>query len=85
MEYALQDEASVPFRGLTTFKDLETGQRMEVLPDAIRAEYREVFAEFVDTFKRGCAEARIEYVAADTSVAYETLLASFLTKRARMG
>jgi uncharacterized protein (DUF58 family) len=79
------DEMSFPFRGLTTFKDLETGQRMEVLPDAIRAEYREVFAGFVDTFKRGCAEARIEYVPADTSVPYERLLASFLTKRARMG
>ncbi|MHC4471040.1 MAG: DUF58 domain-containing protein [Planctomycetota bacterium] len=79
------DEASFPFQGLTTFKDLETGQRMEVLPDAIRAEYRDVFSRFVDTFKRGCAEARIEYVTADTSVPYETLLASFLTKRARMG
>ena len=58
---------------------------MEVLPEAIRAEYREVFAEFVETFKRGCAEARIDYVTADTSVAYESLLASFLTKRTRMG
>jgi len=73
------DEMSFPFRGLTTFKDMETGQRMEVLPDAIRAEYRGVFREFVETFKRGCAEARIEYVAADTSVAAPGSLTVFLT------
>jgi uncharacterized protein (DUF58 family) len=79
------DERDFPFRGLTTFRDLETGQRMEVLPEAIRDEVRKVFGEFVDTFRRGCAEARIDYVLADTSVAYEELLAAFLSKRSRMG
>ena len=79
------DERDFPFRGLTTFRDLETGQRMEVLPEAIRDEYVKVFAGFVDTFRRRCAEARIDYVLADTSVPYENLLAAFLTKRARMG
>ena len=79
------DERDFPFRGLTTFKDLETGQRMEVLPEAIRDEYVRVFGDFVDTFRRRCAEARIDYVLTDTSVPYENLLAAFLTKRARMG
>jgi uncharacterized protein (DUF58 family) len=79
------DEIDFPFRGLTTFRDLETGQRMEVLPEAIREEYRHVIKEFTDTFRRGCAEARIDYVLADTSVPYEALLAAFLTKRSRMG
>ncbi len=79
------DEIHFPFRGLTTFKDLETGQRMEVLPEAIREDYRKVMKEFTDTFRRGCAEARIDYVLADTSVPYEVLLAAFLTKRQRIG
>jgi uncharacterized protein (DUF58 family) len=79
------DELKFPFRGLTTFKDLETGQRMEVLPEAIRDDYRKVMKEFTDTFRRGCAEARIDYVLADTSVPYEVLLAAFLSKRSRMG
>jgi len=79
------DEINFPFRGLTTFRDLETGQRMEVLPEAIRGDYLLVMKEFTDTFRRGCAEARIDYVLADTSVPYEVLLAAFLTKRQRMG
>lgn len=79
------DEINFPFRGLTTFKDLETGQRIEVLPEAIREDYRKVMKEFTDTFRRGCAEARIDYVLADTSVPYEVLLAAFLTKRQRIG
>ncbi len=79
------DEVSFPFRGLTSFKDLETGQRMEVLPEAVRNEVRDAFAAFVDGYRKACAEARIEYVLADTSVPFETLLAAFLTKRARLG
>ncbi|MCU0725683.1 MAG: DUF58 domain-containing protein [Planctomycetes bacterium] len=79
------DERDFPFRGLTVFRDMETGQRLEVLPEAIRGEVRAAFGAFVDTFRKGCAEARIDYVLADTSVPYETLLAAFLTKRARVG
>ena len=58
---------------------------MGAYKEAIREEYLEVFREFVDTFRRGCAEARIEYVPVDTSVPYELLLAAFLTKRTRLG
>jgi uncharacterized protein (DUF58 family) len=79
------DETEFPFRGLTTFKDLESGQRMEVLPEAIRGEYRKVFDEYLQTFRRGCAEARIDYVPADTSTPFEELLAAFLSKRAKLG
>ena len=79
------DEMKFPFRGLTTFRDMETGQRMEVLPEAIRGEYRKAFSAFVETFRKGCADARVDYVLADTSVPYENLLAAFLTKRTRAG
>jgi uncharacterized protein (DUF58 family) len=79
------DERSFPFRGPVTFRDLESGQRMDVTPEAIRKEYVKSFKDFVDRYRRGAAEARIDYVLADTSVPWETLLAAFLTKRARMG
>jgi uncharacterized protein (DUF58 family) len=79
------DERSFPFRGSVVFRDLETGQRMEVVPEGIRKEYQQVFADYLDTFRRGCAESRVEYVLADTSVPFESLLAAFLTKRTRIG
>lgn len=78
------DERSFPFRGNVVFRDMESGQRMEVVPEGIRKEYRKVFEEWLDTFRRGCAESRIDYVLADTSVPFERLLAAFLTKRARL-
>jgi uncharacterized protein (DUF58 family) len=77
------DERNFPFRGSVVFRDLETGQRMEVIPEGIRREYREVFEEYLDAFRRGCAESRVDYVLADTSVPFEILLARFLTKRVR--
>jgi hypothetical protein len=77
-------EMSFPFRGPVTFRDIETGQRMEITPEAVRDEYRKAFNEFVETFRKGAAEARIDYVLADTSVSWDNLLASFLVKRARV-
>lgn len=77
-------EMSFPFRGPVTFRDLESGQRMEITPEAVRDEYRKAFRRFVETFRKGAAEARIDYVLADTSVAWDNLLASFLVKRARV-
>jgi uncharacterized protein (DUF58 family) len=79
------DERTFPFRGPVTFRDLESGQRMDVTPEAVRTEYRKAFEAFVDTFRKGAADARIDYVLAETDTPWETLLASFLTKRARMG
>jgi uncharacterized protein (DUF58 family) len=77
-------EMSFPFRGPVTFRDLESGQRMEITPEAVRDEYRKAFHRFVETFRKGAAEARIDYVLADTSVPWDNLLASFLVKRARV-
>jgi len=78
------DEQTFPFRGPVTFRDLETGQRMDVTPEAIREEYRKAFAAFVDKYRKGAAESRIDYVLADTSIPFDRLLASFLTKRTRI-
>ena len=77
-------ERTFPFRGPVTFRDLETGQRMDVTPEAVREEYRKAFEAFIDRYRKGAADARIDYVLADTSVPFDTLLASFLTKRARI-
>lgn len=79
------DERDFPFRGPVVFRDLETGQRMEVVPEGIRKEYREVFTAWLDALKKGASESRVDYVFADTSTPYELLLAEFLVKRARVG
>ena len=77
------DERTFPFRGPVTFRDLESGQRMDVTPEAVREEYRKAFEAFIDRYRKGAADARVDYVLADTSVPFDHLLASFLSKRAR--
>jgi uncharacterized protein (DUF58 family) len=79
------DETEFPFDGMTTFRDLETGARLQVLPSMIREDYLRLLEEHVATFRRGCSERRIEYVSTDTRMPYELLLASFLRKRMRAG
>jgi uncharacterized protein (DUF58 family) len=76
-------ETEFPFDGMTTFRDLETSVRLQVLPSMIREDYLRLLEEHVSTFRRGCSERRIEYVKTDTRMPYELLLASFLRKRMR--
>jgi uncharacterized protein (DUF58 family) len=79
------DETDFPFDGMTTFRDLEDGARLHVLPSMVREDYLRLLAEHVDAFRRGCSERRIEYVRTDTRMPYELLLASFLRKRMKAG
>ena len=78
-------EVEFPFDGMTTFRDMETQERLQVLPSMIREDYLRLLEEHVSTFRRGCSERRIEYVKADTRMPFELLLASFLRKRMRAG
>ena len=51
----------------------------------IRSEYLDQMQAFVDTYRRDCAEARIDYLTVDTSTPYDRLLMQYLSKRMRMG
>lgn len=77
-------EMEFPFRDLTTFIDMETGERVQADPAYIREEYRRQLAEFVDRFRRICANCQADYVQTDTSVPYDFMLSKFLVKRARL-
>jgi len=78
-------ELTFPFDVLSDFRDLETGARLQVDPRAIRSEYLEQMQAFVDTYRRDCAEAKIDYLAVDTSTPYDRLLLEYLSKRTRLG
>ena len=79
------DELTFPFTDLSEFRDMETGARLQVHPDAIRDDYLERVREFIDTYRRDCAESRVDYLEIDTQTPYDKLLLSYLTKRARLG
>ena len=74
-------EIEFPFDDLVSFQDLETGERIQVDPAYVRDVYRKQVDEFLENYRRACAESNIDYVMTDTSVPYDFMLSRYLAKR----
>ncbi len=74
-------EIEFPFRDVIAFRDLETNERLQVDPAYVRDAYVEQVEAFIETYRRACAEARIDYVMTDTSVPYDFMLSQYIAKR----
>ena len=72
-----------PFRDTASFLDLETGDRIQVDPTYVRDDYKRRVQEFLDRYRRICADCQIDYVLADTSTPYDFMLSRYLEKRNR--
>lgn len=83
--FHIQDpaEAEFNFHGATLFRDLETGQELEIDPAAVRDSYLERVRELGAFYKKGLTDAGIEYVPADTRQSYDKLLSAYLARRTR--
>jgi len=77
-------ELEFPFRDVTAFHDLETGERIQVDPAYVRDVYVEQINEFVSQYRRACAEMQIDYIMTDTSVPYDFMLSRYIAKRGRL-
>jgi uncharacterized protein (DUF58 family) len=73
-----------PFTDSANFVDLETGERMPVIPDYLRAQYRALVAEHVASLGRVLGENRVDYALFDTSKPLDHALFRFLSNRERM-
>ena len=84
--FHLFDKAEIefPFRETVRFEDLETGERLQVDPTYVRAEYQRQIDEFIESYRKGCADVGAEYVMTDTSVPYDFMLSRHLAKRSRL-
>jgi len=74
-------EIDFPFRDVIAFHDLETNERIQVDPAYVRQPYLDEIEAFIEGYRRACAEAQIDYVATDTSVPYDFMLARYIAKR----
>jgi hypothetical protein len=77
-------EIDFPFRELVAFHDLETDERIQVDPGSVRQAYVAEVEQFIETYRRGCSETRIDYVMTDTSTPYDFMLSRYLAKRSRL-
>ncbi len=76
-------EIEFPFRDLISFHDLESDDRIQIDPLVVRDAYIEQIQKFIDSYRRACAEMKIDYVLTDTSVPYDFMLARYIAARNR--
>ncbi len=74
-------ELEFPFDEAAPFEDLETGERVPVVPAKMRDEYRALIREHCETLARGLGQRRVDYYLAQTSRPVDFALFEYLTRR----
>ena len=79
-------ERDLAFRRETRFYDLENPeQTLTTQPWHIQQEYSALMGDLITTYRRSCADARIDYVLIDTTTPFDIALSRYLVRRKRMG
>ena len=78
-------ELEFPFADATNFVDIETGEKMPVIPEYLRTQYREVVTQHTATLDRRMREQRVDYALFDTSKPLDNALFTYLLARERFG
>jgi uncharacterized protein (DUF58 family) len=76
-------ELDFSFQGPALFRDLETGEEMEIDPASLRAAYLEQMRELCAFYKKGLAELGIDYHLINTAQPYDQALTAYLNRRAQ--
>ena len=84
--FHVQDRAETEFTfdGPTLFRDLETGEELEVDPASIRESYQQRVRELSDFYRQRLAEMGIDYQPIDTHTPYDSALSAYLQRRAAL-
>jgi uncharacterized protein (DUF58 family) len=77
-------ELDLPFDQPTSIEDLETGERLPVVPAALRERYRELITGHIAALSKGFTNQRIDYALLDTSKPLDDALFSYLATRERL-
>ncbi len=74
-------EALFPFSGMVEFEEPETGERLTLDADSIRADYLAEKDRFCQYLTEECQKSRIDYVQLDTGMAFDRALLEYLLAR----
>jgi uncharacterized protein (DUF58 family) len=77
-------ELTFPFEQPANYEDLESGERIPVVPDQVRDRYRRLVAEHIERLGGLLGENRIDYALFDTSKPLDHALFDFLSRRERI-
>jgi len=78
-------EMEFPFVDSSNFIDLETNERMPIVPEYLRVQYREVVHEHITTLAGRMGGQGIDYALFDTSKPLDQALFTYLAARERLG
>jgi uncharacterized protein (DUF58 family) len=78
-------ELDLGFDKETRFFDLEDPEQMlTTQPWHVRHEYKKMIEDMIQTYRQGCAEARVDYALIDTSTPFDVALSRYLVRRRKM-
>lgn len=83
LEFRSERQLDLPDH-LFSFRDLENGRSIDVIPSQIRNDYKLKLKNYVKGFKKSCSEANIDFVEIDTEDAFNHALLAWLKKRKRV-
>ena len=85
--FHILDEAEVrfPFEGMVELEDPEDHRLLTIDADGFRRDYLTEVEAFRDRFRRECVQAKIDYVALDTSMQFDRALLEYLANRSARG
>jgi uncharacterized protein (DUF58 family) len=76
-------EIEFDFSDATNFVDMETGEKLPVIPEYLRKQYRELVQEHTKALGKRIGESRADYAMFDTSKPIDHALFSYLLARQR--
>lgn len=84
--FHVQDAAELdfPFQGATQFRDLETGEELEIDPQAMREGYLERVREVCQFYRKGLTDVGIDYHLFNTRQPYDQALSAYLQRRSKI-
>ncbi len=77
-------ERTFPWDEVTTFRDVETGARMPIVPGKLKPEYLAALEGHLSTLEKRLGEHRVDYALVDTSQPLDRMLFEYLLRRERM-
>jgi len=77
-------ELEFPFEEAAHFEDLESGEKIPVVPERQREQYRELMNAHLDELARLLVENRMDYFLFDTSKPLDYALFSYLSRREKL-
>ena len=77
-------ELDFPFESAASFRDMESGRMIPIVPDQLAAEYRALIGEHTEELSRLFTGSRIDYTVLDTSKPLDYALFQYLSSREKL-